>query len=125
MFCRTPISETGYLEQQNRKSWSETPTEVKDAYGDEYFDAFLKNIGTQMERAKPNVDEVIDLMVDAVVNESPRVRYVPSSSIIRATILTYLPGCVTDKLFQIYTPSVRPRQSTSSVSSSSDNEAAQ
>lgn len=122
MFLRTPISETGYLEQQNRKSWSETPTEIKDAYGDEYFDAFLKNIGVQMKRAKSNVNEVIDLLVDAVVNVEPRVRYVPSSSIVRATILTYLPSCVTDRLFQIYTPRCRPRQSSSSVSSASDND---
>lgn len=113
---RTPISETGYLEQQNRKSWSETPTEIKEAYGDEYFDAFIKNIGIQMERAKSNVDEVIDLMVDAVVNVDPRIRYVPASSVVRATILTYLPSCVTDKLFQKYTPKCMPRQSTSSAS---------
>lgn len=119
---RTPISETVYLEQQNRKSWSETPTEIKEAYGDEYFDAFIKNIGVQMERAKSNVDEVIDLMVDAVVNAQPRIRYVPASSVVRATILTYLPSFVTDRLFQKYTPKCMPRQSTSSVSSASDSD---
>lgn len=119
---KTPISETEYLEAQNRKSWSETPTEIKDAYGDEYFDAFLKNIGVQMQRAKPNIDEVIDLMEQAVTDVNPKIRYVPSSSIIRATILTYLPSFVTDRLFQIYTPKVLPRQSTSSVSSASDND---
>lgn len=119
---KTPISETGYLEEQNRKSWSETPTEVKNAYGDEYFDAFLENIGVQMKRAKPNINEVIDLMVNAVTDVNPKIRYVPSSSIIRATILTYLPSKITDKLFQIYTPKVLPRQSTSSVSSASDND---
>lgn len=122
---KTPISETSYLEAQNRKSWSETPTEVKEAYGDEYFDAFLKNIGVQMQRAKPNINEVIDLMEDAVIDASPKVRYVPSSSIIRATILTYLPSFVTDRLFQVYTPKVLPRQSTSSKSSVSDSDVTQ
>ncbi|XP_060581278.1 17-beta-hydroxysteroid dehydrogenase type 6-like isoform X6 [Ruditapes philippinarum] len=119
---KTPISETGYLEAQNRKSWSETPTEVKEAYGDEYFDAFLENIGTQMKRAKSNINEVIDLMENAVTDVTPKIRYVPSSSIIRATILTYLPSKVTDKLFQIYTPKVPPRHSTSSGGSVSDND---
>ncbi|KAL4239934.1 hypothetical protein ACF0H5_000730 [Mactra antiquata] len=119
---KTPISETKYLADQNRKSWSETPTEVKDAYGDEYFDAFLKNIDTQMQRAKSNISEVIDLMVESVLDEIPKVRYVPSSSIVRATILTFLPSYITDRLFQIYTPRVVPRQSTSSVSSASDND---
>lgn len=76
-----------------------------------------------MQRAKSNVDEVIDLMVDSVVNENPRVSYVPRSSVIRATILMYLPSCVTDKLFQKYTPQCLPRQSSSSVSSNaSDND---
>lgn len=122
IFYRTPISETKYLADQNRKSWSETPTEVKDAYGDEYFDAFLKNIDTQMQRAKPNINEVIDLMVESVLDETPKIRYVPRSSVVRATILSYLPSFITDKLFQIYTPRVLPRQSASSVSSASDNE---
>lgn len=119
---RTPISETGYLEAQNRKSWSETPTEVKEAYGDDYFDAFLENIDLQMKRAKPNIDEVIDLMENAVTHVTPKIRYIPSSSIIRATILMYLPSIVTDRLFQEYTPKVLPRQSTSSAGSVSDTE---
>lgn len=119
---RTPIAETGYLEAQNRKSWSETPTEVKEAYGDEYFDAFLENIGMQMKRARPNIDEVIDLMENAVTHVTPKIRYVPASSVIRATILMYLPSIVTDRLFQVYTPKVLPRQSTSSAGSVSDND---
>ena len=111
---RTPISQTDYLVEQNRKSWSETPTEVKEVYGDEYFDAFIDNISVQMERAKSNVGEVVDLMVDAVTDVTPKIRYVPASSVIRAAILTYLPSSVTDKLFNAYQPKSKPRQSSSS-----------
>ena len=110
---RTPISQTDYLVEQNRRSWSETPTEVKDVYGEEYFDAFLDNITAQMDRAKSNVNEVVDLMVEAVTDVNPKIRYVPASSIIRATILTYLPSVVTDKLFCAYMPKLKPRQSSS------------
>lgn len=111
--CRTPISETDYLVEQNRRSWSETPTEVKDVYGDEYFDAFIDNISVQMQRAKSNVGEVVDLMVDAVTDVNPKIRYVPASSVLRATILSYLPSSVTDRLFNAYQPKSKPKQSSS------------
>ena len=125
MFClcknyRTPIAEVKLLEEQNRKSWSETPTDVKEAYGEEYFDDFLHNIGKHMDRAKPNVNEVVDLMEDAVMAVEPRVRYVPASSVVRATILTCLPSSVTDRMFQKQLPSVKPRCSSSSGGSVSD-----
>ncbi|KAK3608185.1 hypothetical protein CHS0354_039199 [Potamilus streckersoni] len=106
---KTPISETDNLINMNRKSWSETPTEVKDVYGEEYFDAFLKNITEQMKRARPNVNEVIERMLDAVTNESPKSRYVPYwLSKIRLIILAHLPSSVTDKLLNVYMPNIKP-----------------
>ena len=117
---RTPISQPDYLVEQNRKSWSETPTEVKDVYGDEYFDAFIDNIALQMQRAKSNVGEVVDLMVDAVTDDRPKIRYVPASSRIRATILSCLPSSITDKLFNAYQPKSKPRLSSSSSVSDAD-----
>ncbi|XP_052266737.1 short-chain dehydrogenase/reductase family 9C member 7-like isoform X1 [Dreissena polymorpha] len=122
---KTPIAESNLLEQQNRKSWSETPPEVKDAYGDEYFDAFLKNINVQMKRAIPDTTHVIDLMEEAIIDVDPRIRYVATTRLgeIRAAILMLLPTSLTDKLFEKTTPKCLPRQSTgSSVDSSSDND---
>ena len=119
-YFRTPIAQPDYLVQQNRKSWSETPTEVKDVYGDEYFDAFIDNISQQMQRAKSNVSEVVDLMVDAVTDVQPKVRYVPASSVVRAAILTLLPSSVTDKLFKAYQPKSKPRLSSSGSVSDTD-----
>lgn len=98
---RTPIASEQYLIDSNRKSWAETPKEVKEVYGEEYFDAFLKTISSQMKRARENVEEVVDQMVEAVTSVEPKTRYVPYwISYIRATILTYLPTSITDKFFQ-------------------------
>ncbi|XP_033749157.1 17-beta-hydroxysteroid dehydrogenase type 6-like [Pecten maximus] len=98
---KTPIAATDYLIDTNRKSWAETPTEVKDVYGEEYFDAFLKSIEGQMKRARSNVDEVVDQMVEAVTTKEPRVRYVPNfMSNVRASILMYLPTALTDRFFE-------------------------
>ncbi|XP_064595490.1 17-beta-hydroxysteroid dehydrogenase type 6-like [Liolophura sinensis] len=101
---RTPISSPDYLVDMNRKNWAETPTEIKEDYGQEYFDAFLKNLKAHVNNARPNVDEVIDLMVEAVVTEDPKTRYVPYwLSYIRSSIIMYLPTSLADRLFKSYT----------------------
>ena len=103
VFCfRTPIVQEEYLINMNRKSWAETPSAVKDDYGEEYFNAFLQNMTHQMKRARPNVDEVVDLMVTAVCVDKPRHRYVPYwRSYVRSLFLGNCPAFVTDKLFQV------------------------
>ncbi|XP_076072648.1 17-beta-hydroxysteroid dehydrogenase type 6-like [Mytilus galloprovincialis] len=98
---KTPIASEEYLITQNRKSWAETPSEIKDVYGEEYFESFLDTISKQMKRARSNVEEVIDQMVEAVTREDPKCRYVPHwLTYIRATILMYLPQSVTDAFFR-------------------------
>ena len=57
-YLRTPIAGTNYLKDYNMKSWAETPTEVKDDYGEEYFDTFLKEMEKALEMARPNLNEV-------------------------------------------------------------------
>lgn len=70
-------------------------------YGEEYFESFLDTISKQMKRARSNVEEVIDQMVEAVTREDPKCRYVPHwLTYIRATILMYLPQSVTDAFFR-------------------------
>lgn len=98
---KTPIASEEYLITQNRKSWAETPSEIKDVYGEEYFESFLETITSQMKRARSNVEEVVDQMVEAVTAENPRCRYVPHwLTYVRATILTYLPQNITDAFFR-------------------------
>ncbi|KAL5018574.1 hypothetical protein ScPMuIL_004296 [Solemya velum] len=100
---RTPITSEDYLINLNRKSWAETPTEIKNDYGEEYFDAFLKNMSEHVRRARSNVSEVIDQMEEAVTSKYPYSRYVPYwVTYIRTSILTYLPTSLSDKVFKRY-----------------------
>ncbi|KAK7113181.1 retinol dehydrogenase 16-like [Littorina saxatilis] len=119
---RTPITQEEYLINSNRKSWAETPSAIKDDYGEEYFAAFLQNMTHQMKRARPNVHEVVDLMVTAVCVEKPRHRYVPYwRSYLRSLVLGNCPALVTDRIFQGMSvkvpPSAKTRNSKSSSSS--------
>lgn len=117
---RTPIVQEEYLISQNRKSWAETPTAIKEDYGEEYFNAFLKNMMCQMKRARPNVEEVVDLMVTAVRVDKPKHRYVPYwRSYVRSLILGNCPDAVTDKVFQKMSVSVPPSSRTRHSSRSS------
>ncbi|GFR73835.1 D-beta-hydroxybutyrate dehydrogenase, mitochondrial [Elysia marginata] len=97
---KTPICYADNLINHNKKSWAETPTEVKKDYGEEYFDAFLKQVTISLKQARPNVLEVVDNMVEAVCVEHPSYRYVPYwRNQIRAFIISSLPMSMSDKLF--------------------------
>ncbi|XP_061191913.1 17-beta-hydroxysteroid dehydrogenase type 6-like [Saccostrea echinata] len=115
---RTPIVESDYLINANRKSWAETPSEVKEVYGEEYFDAFCKSISTHMRRARSNVGEVVKQMEEAVTSASPKHRYVPYwMSDLRANFLGILPDEARDKVFmKTYKLPAKPAQTPKSLS---------
>ncbi|BFZ03133.1 hypothetical protein BsWGS_06172 [Bradybaena similaris] len=97
---KTPITHENYLIERNRKSWAETPTDVRADYGEEYFDVFLKQITLSLKQARPKVHEVIDIMVEAVCSQNPSYRYVPYWRFrLRAFIISSLPTSFSDKLF--------------------------
>uniref|UniRef100_A0A0B7BBX8 Uncharacterized protein n=1 Tax=Arion vulgaris TaxID=1028688 RepID=A0A0B7BBX8_9EUPU len=97
---KTNITDDHYLIDLNRKSWAETPTEVREDYGEEYFDTFLKQVTISLKQARPNVQEVVDNMVEAVCSQHPSYRYVPYWRFrLRAFIISSLPTSISDKLF--------------------------
>ncbi|CAG5126705.1 unnamed protein product [Candidula unifasciata] len=97
---KTPITHENYLIDHNRKSWAETPTDVREDYGEEYFDVFLKQVALSLRQARPKVQEVVDNMVEAVCSKNPHYRYVPYWRFrLRAFIISSLPTSISDKLF--------------------------
>lgn len=114
----TPIVESDYLINANRKSWAETPSEVKEVYGEEYFDAFCQSITTHMRRARSNVGEVVKQMEEAVTSANPKHRYVPYwMSDLRASILGVLSDETRDKFFlSTYKLPTKPAQAPKSLS---------
>lgn len=106
---KTPITLENYLIDKNRKSWAETPTDVRADYGEEYFDAFLKQVAVSLRQARPNVMEVVDNMIEAVCTENPNYCYVPYWRYrLRAFIISNLPVYLSDKLFAARFPVIQP-----------------
>ncbi|KAK0058103.1 17-beta-hydroxysteroid dehydrogenase type 6 [Biomphalaria pfeifferi] len=106
---KTPITYENYLIDRNRKSWAETPTDVRADYGEEYFDAFLKQVKISLKQARPNVMEVVDNMIEAVCTKNPSYCYVPYWRYrLRAFIISNLPVYLSDKLFAARFPVIQP-----------------
>ncbi|PVD37668.1 hypothetical protein C0Q70_00267 [Pomacea canaliculata] len=107
---RTHIAMADPYIDANKKSWSKTPTDIREDYGEEYFDAALTKIRASLEKARPQVDEVIHQMELAVCTRNPRHRYVPNGmTYLRTEILRHLPTTWTDKVFSGMSPSIKPR----------------
>lgn len=105
---KTLISAADAYVTSNERSWSTTPSDIKDDYGDEYFHAAMSKIRDSMDRARDRVEEVIEQMELAVCSRAPRHRYVPGSYW-RAEILRHLPDAWTDRIFAKTTPQVKPQ----------------
>ncbi|XP_014781652.1 short-chain dehydrogenase/reductase family 9C member 7 [Octopus bimaculoides] len=106
---KTPIVNEDSIEDKNRKCWAETPKDITDVYGEEYFDSFIKSIKTHLKRARSNVSEVVEMMAEAVCIERPKIRYVPYwLANIRANILMLLPSQVKDWIFGLRACKVLP-----------------
>lgn len=81
----------------------------------------MKNITSQMKNARPNVEEVVDLMVLAVCVERPAYRYVPYwRTYLRSLLLSNCPTAVSDKVFKGVCVKVPPSARTRHLSKSSD-----
>ena len=55
-------------------------SEVKNAYGREYMDELVNGIKNAGTWCAPSLDPVIDAMVDAILSETPRYRYLIDGS---------------------------------------------
>jgi hypothetical protein len=56
------------------KYWNETTLNIRERYGENFFNTFKASFSKQTRRAR-DPKEVIDAMVDAVINEEPNIRY--------------------------------------------------
>lgn len=56
------------------KSWQNTPLEVRDDYGENFFTDFKSAFDKSTLRAR-DPQEVVDAMTDAVMNVEPQMRY--------------------------------------------------
>ncbi|XP_059480968.1 short-chain dehydrogenase/reductase family 9C member 7-like [Neocloeon triangulifer] len=75
----TPLSSTDFVANSLQKQWSDSDSEVRKSYGENYFQTFktmyIKGI---KDLARKNINEVVEDMVDALLSKEPKISYVPS-----------------------------------------------
>ena len=64
-----------------KEMWENASDEVKNAYGQEYFDAIFTGTKSAAKEAAKSMAPVIDAMEDAIMNVSPSLRYLVDGSI--------------------------------------------
>ncbi|CAG2118086.1 unnamed protein product, partial [Medioppia subpectinata] len=76
MAYKTPMAEREYYFRELDKQWSESTDDVKQLYGQQYYEEMRRNGGQLGADASDNIYEVIDKMVDAIRSPDPQIRYV-------------------------------------------------
>ncbi|XP_075757964.1 retinol dehydrogenase 7-like [Pelodiscus sinensis] len=72
---QTPILNVQKVTDMIQEVWDRTPAEVKEAYGQSYFDTYRKEILQLFTTASPNLSLVTDCMEHALTARHPRTRY--------------------------------------------------
>ncbi|CAG2177689.1 unnamed protein product [Oppiella nova] len=74
---KTPMAGPDYFTRELEKQWNESSDDVKQLYGQAYYDHF-KQRKDRLTVAKTgkNIYEVIDKMIDAIRSPDPQIRYV-------------------------------------------------
>ncbi|XP_046404155.1 short-chain dehydrogenase/reductase family 9C member 7-like [Ischnura elegans] len=108
---RTTIAEVDNVKNGMQKCWESSPEDVQTNYGEQYFQDFKSSVGKFLSKARPpsKISEVVDDMLDAVIGENPKKRYVPSvTAQLREKILTALPSDVLDYILCLAQPKTPP-----------------
>ncbi|CAC5394229.1 E1.1.1.30 [Mytilus coruscus] len=75
---KTSITDENVLIAQNQELWEKCPDEIKNAYGEPYFNDFLVKVKENIDLiANKDITPVIDAMEDAICCQYPDTRYVP------------------------------------------------
>ncbi|XP_030051091.1 17-beta-hydroxysteroid dehydrogenase type 6 isoform X1 [Microcaecilia unicolor] len=72
---RTSISDAQIIEQSFQHSWNQIPVEIRETYGQQYFEKRSKNIIHALSRASSDLSLVTDCMAHALTAVHPHTRY--------------------------------------------------
>lgn len=82
------------------QAWNETPDEIKNAYGEEYFVGYQKFLNKVLGSARPKVSKVVDTMFTAVTEQfvSPSYLVLGDIEALRVWMWTFWPTRALDYL---------------------------
>lgn len=101
-FYKTNMTAVDVQVKMARSTWEKTPVEIKEAYTEGYFNAFMENVLHILTKAvNPNTHEVVDCMLDAVTSERPKLTYaITLSYVIKRWIMGAVPTRVQDLIMK-------------------------
>ncbi|XP_072511201.1 17-beta-hydroxysteroid dehydrogenase type 6 isoform X2 [Notamacropus eugenii] len=74
-YFKTNITDIQNFQKNLEKSWNEGPLEIKESYGQEFFEKTLTSLVKSMQRCSTNLYLVTDCMEHALTSSYPRYRY--------------------------------------------------
>ncbi|XP_014667755.1 PREDICTED: estradiol 17-beta-dehydrogenase 2-like [Priapulus caudatus] len=96
---RTPITSITDIKSLAEHLWKETPASIREAYGEDYYQAYNQVFSNIQSYTSNNVYEVIEDMMHAVTAKDTQSRYMPSALIrLRIAIALNLPDSWLDKI---------------------------
>ena len=84
------------IDAQAKKMWQDMPDEVKNAYGEVYFNQKVALMDTYLGSGSKTLKPVIESYTNALLDVFPQVRYQPMSAFwkFRTFIFTHLPESI-------------------------------
>lgn len=97
----TSLYNADVVKAQAKRMWDGMSDEVRNAYGQEYFDNKTKIMLSYTTAGVSDISPVVDAMTDAVLRMFPRNRYQPMALLeyVKISVATHLPEYVFDALF--------------------------
>lgn len=106
MFYKTPLIHVEQVKQCLDQLWSQTPTDIRAEYGQDYFDAMKSKCISVLEGGviiNKHPEQVVDAIQDALTSVSPLITYRCANCFNRLTfwiILTLLPPELVDLIMK-------------------------
>uniref|UniRef100_A0A8C3XSI3 RDH16 dehydrogenase n=1 Tax=Chelydra serpentina TaxID=8475 RepID=A0A8C3XSI3_CHESE len=101
----TQILNTQIIKDMLQEVWSRAPAEIKETYGQRYFDTYSEQFLQLTSTASPVLSRVTDCMEHALTARHPRIRYSGGwDAKLYYLPVSYLPACWQDFLVTLWQP---------------------
>ncbi|XP_031154018.1 retinol dehydrogenase 7-like isoform X3 [Sander lucioperca] len=112
-FFKTNVTDVVGMQNNLRKLWDRLPQDVKDDYGPTFLNDSLEMLTQRFKMlTDSNLMKVVSCMEHAISAVHPRTRYSAGwDAKFYWLPVSYMPTCISDRLFRTHSPTVKPKVS--------------
>ncbi|KAM6154229.1 17-beta-hydroxysteroid dehydrogenase type 6-like [Erethizon dorsatum] len=104
-FFSTGMTNVPLCLEEIKQAWNETPTHIKESYGQKFFDVYYGMVNRMLSYTSPDLNQVTDCVEHALTSEHPRTRYSGGRDAKFFYIpLSYLPTSLADYILTRFWP---------------------